>query len=484
MIIRHLPDPKTAQKYRLDKIWKGELDSETGKDMLTCNTSGKLAMIVTKMVPDLHVGFVATGRLFSGKLSKGMNVSLLGQHKDEKIQQVAIYKGLQRIPVEEITAGNIIAIVGIPDAFSGETVTNAGHVMEPFEEIKHIFEPVVTKSIEPKNPMELPKLINTLKQLGREDTTLQIKINQETGEYLVSGLGELHIEAKVENKLKAMGVDVEMSKPIVVYRETVFSQSPTIEGRSPNKHNRFEMIIEPLEKGVYEAMLKGELPSEFETKGKKTTFAKQVSEYGMDYDEAKNIVLIHKKCMFLNLTKGVQYLNEVMELMKEGFINVMDEGPLSREPCIGIKVKLTDAALHEDPVHRGPGQIIPAFRHAIRAGMLRADSTLLEPKQIIRVDAPEELIGVVTREVENRRGQIQNIETSGGAAIVTAKVPVSDIFGMDDSLKSSTSGRGFYSMIDIVFERIPKSLRDQTIAAVRKRKGLTEKVPSVSAEEE
>jgi len=483
MIIKHLPNPKDAQKYRLSKIWKGDLDSEMGKDMLTCNAQGKLAMIVTKMVPDPHVGFVATGRLFSGSIYKGMDVSLLGQHKREKIQQVAIYKGLQRISADEITAGNIVAIVGIPDAFSGETVTNADNIMEPFEEIKHIFEPVVTKSIEPKNPMELPKLINTLKQLGREDTTLQIKINQETGEYLVSGLGELHIEAKVENKLKTLGIDVEMSKPIVVYRETVFGASPIIEGRSPNKHNKFEIVVEPLEKGVYDAILEGELPAEFEMKGKKTALAKQISEHGMNYDEAKNLVLVRKKCALIDMTKGVQYLNEVMELIKEAFVNIIDEGPLTREPCTGVKVKLIDASLHEDPVHRGPGQIIPAFRHTIRAAMLQADTSLLEPKQMIRIDAPEELIGVVTREVENRRGQIQNIETFRGATVVTAKIPVADIFGLDASLKSATSGRGFYSVIEVVFEKIPKSLKDQAILSVRKRKGLSEKVPSASSEE-
>ncbi len=483
MIIHHLPDPKTAQKYRLSKIWKGDLESEIGKSMLDCDARGKLAMIVTKMVPDPHVGFVATGRLFSGTLRKGMDVSLLGQHKNEKIQQVAVYKGIQRIPVDEITAGNIAAVVGIPDAFSGETVTNEGNVMEPFEEIKHIFEPVVTKSIEPKNPMELPKLINVLKQLAREDTTLQIKIDQETGEYLVSGLGELHIEAKVENKLKTMGIDVEMSKPIVVYRETVFGKSPIIEGKSPNKHNKFEITVEPLEKGVYDAMVEGELPSDFVAKGKKTDFAKKLSEYGIDYNEAKNIILIHNKCVLIDMTKGVQYLNEIMELIKEAFTNVMDEGPLCNEPCIGVKVKLLDASLHEDPVHRGPGQIIPAFRHTIRAAMLQAEPTLLEPKQVIRVDAPEELIGIVTREVENRRGQILNIENFRGQTVVTAKVPVSDIFGFDDSLKSATSGRGFYSVIEVVFEKIPKSLRDQTIISVRKRKGLSEKVPSARTEE-
>lgn len=483
MIIKHLPNPKQAQKYRLDKVWKGDMDSEMGKDMLSCNADGKLAMIITKMVPDPHVGFVATGRLFSGNLSKGMDVHLIGQHKDEKIQQVAIYKGLQRIPVDGITAGNIVAIIGVPDAFSGETVTNAGHVMEPFEEIKHIFEPVVTKSVEPKNAMDLTKLVTALKRIGREDTTLKVKINQETGEYLISGLGELHLDAKVERKLKAMGLEVEMSKPIVVYREAVFGQSPVVEGKSPNKHNKFEILVEPLEESVYNAMKEGQLPSDVEIKRKKLDLAKKMAEHGLDYDEAKKVILVHNKNVLMDLTKGVQYMNEVMEHVKEAFKTLIDEGPLCREPCTGIKIKLLDASLHEDPVHRGPGQIIPAVRGAIRAAMIRADITLLEPKQIVRIDVPEELIGTATRGVENRRGQMLDIETEGGAAVVKAKIPVSDIFGFDAALKSATSGRGFYSMIEIVFERLPKDLRDKTIKQIRVRKGLSEQIPSAGANE-
>ncbi len=483
MIIKHLPTPKEAQKYRLDKIWKGDLESKIGKDMLGCNADGKLAMIVTKMVPDQHVGFVATGRLFSGRLSKGTDVSLISQHKTEKIQQVAIYKGIQRIPVDEITAGNIVAIVGISDAFTGETVTNAGHVMEPFEEIKHLFEPVVTKSVEPKNTMDLSKLINALKRIGREDTTLKIKINQETGEYLISGLGELHLEAKVERKLKTMGLEVEMSKPIVVYREAIFDKSPIVEGKSPNKHNKFEMMVEPLEEAVYNAMKEGQLPSDVEIKKKKLDLAKKMAEFGMDYDEAKHVILVYNKSVLVDLTKGVQYLNEVMELVKQAFKTIIDEGPVSREPCTGVKVKLLDAALHEDPVHRGPGQIIPAIRRTLRSALLRANITLLEPKQIVRIDIPEELIGTATREVENRRGQILDIKTESGATVITAKIPVSDIFGFDDSLKSATSGRGFYSTIEISFEKLPKDLREKTIKQIRARKGLSEQIPSAVVEE-
>ena len=477
MIIKHLPNPLEAQKYRLEKVWKGDANSDIGKSMLECATNGKLAMIITKVVPDPHVGFVATGRIFSGKIFKGKDVYLIGQHKKGKIQQVVVYKGIQRIPVEEVVAGNIAGIVGIPDAFSGETVCEPDILIEPFEEIKHLFEPVVTKSIEPKNTMELPKLIDSLKKIGREDAVLQVKINQETGEYLVSGLGELHLEAKVENKLKELGIDVEMSKPIVVYRETVFEKSPEVEGKSPNKHNKLMFIAEPLEDGVYSAMKEGELPSKKEIKGKNLDLAKKMSEKGMDYDEAKNMILIHNKNILIDLTKGVQFMNEIIEMVKDAFRNLMDEGPLAKEPCIKLKVRLVDAELHEDPVHRGPGQIMPAVRFGIKECMLHANATLLEPKQIIRVDIPSELIGEVIREVENRRGQILDMKEERGASIVTCKMPVSDMFGFDSSLKSATSGRGFYSLIETVFEKLPTDMRDGVIKGIRKRKGMTEEIP-------
>lgn len=477
MIIKHLPNPLEAQKYRLEKIWKGKLNTETGKEMIACDPNGKLAMIVTKVVPDPHVGFVATGRIFSGKIFKGKGVYLIGQHKREKIQQVAVYKGLTRIPVEEVVAGNIAAVVGIPDAFTGETVCEHDVIIEPFEEIKHLFEPVVTKSIEPKNAMELPKLIDTLKRIGREDAVLQIKINQETGEYLVSGLGELHLEAKVENKLKELKIDVEMSKPIVVYRETILKKSPKIEGKSPNKHNKFKIIVEPLEEGVYKAMKEGIIPSGIEVKKKNIELFKKLSEHGMDYDEAKKVILIHNKNILLDLTKGIQFMNEIIEMVKDAFINLMDEGPLAKEPCTKLKVKILDADLHEDPVHRGPGQIMPATRFAIREGMLKVGAALLEPKQIIRIDVPSELMGDAIREVENRRGHILDMKEERGASMITAKMPVSDIFGFDSTLKSATSGRGFYSLIEVVFEKLPKDSFEKVVKQVRKRKGLREEMP-------
>jgi elongation factor 2 len=478
MIIRHLPSPKEAIKYRLEKIWNGDLNSEYGRDMLFVNPNGKLAAIVTKVVPDPHVGFVATVRIFSGKLFKGKDVLMLTNNKVAKIQQVAIYKGIQRIPVEEIPAGNIAAVVGIPEAFTGETICEANEPMQPFVEIKHLFEPVVTKAIEPKNPQDLTKLIEALQKIAKEDSVLKVKINQETGEYLVCGLGELHIEAKVENKLKEMGFDIVVSPPIVVYREVPKSKSQIVEAKSPNKHNRFYIVVEPLEDGVYEAFVRGELEEHRYLKTKKDPkLIEFLIKCGMDREDAKNVIAIHGRNVLIDLTKGVQFMNEVIELVIRGFEEAMEDGPLAREPCSKMKVKIVDAEIHEDPVHRGPAQIVPTIKFGILKALLLASATLYEPKQIIRIDVPYELVGDVINELQRRRAQVLEIKEESGAGVILTKIPVSETFGLDAALKSATSGRAFYSIVDITYEEIPKELFESTVKSIRKRKGLKEEIP-------
>ena len=166
-----------------------------------------------------------------------------------------------------------------------------------------------------------------------------------------------------------------------------------------------------------------------------------------------------------------------IEMIKDAFEEVMEDGPLAREPVTKVIVKLVDAQLHEDSIHRGPGQIMPATRYAIRQAMLRANATLLEPKQIIRIDVPSDVMSNAIREIEGRRGQVLNISEEHGATVITAKVPVAEMFGFDAALKSATSGRGFYSLIDIVFEKLPNELFEKVVKQIRQRKGLPAEIP-------
>jgi elongation factor 2 len=475
MIITHLPNPLVAQKYRIPKIWPGEKESEVGKDMANCNPNGKLAAIVTKLYPDPHAGYVATVRIFSGKIKTGQEVYLVGMNKPQKVQQVSVYKGAQRVGMDEVDAGNIVGIVGLKESFSGETICDPENIIPGFEAITHIFEPVVVKAIEPKKPQQLAKLIEFLKKVAKEDPTLRVKINEETGEYLVSGLGELHIDAKIERPLKDEGLEVDVSPPIVIYRESVRGPTPqAVEGKSPNKHNRFYILTEPLEEKIHQAMIRGEIPSSSELKKKDLELQEKLIALGFEKEEAKKIKLIHNRNIFLDMTRGVHAILEVMEMLKESFTEAMDEGPLAKEPCDAIKVKLVDAKLHEDAIHRGPAQVIPAVRSAIREAMVFSKAFILEPKQIIRIDVPNEQMSGAMKEVQNRRGQIQEIGEERGTTTITAKLPVSEMFGFNSALKSSTGGKGFYWLIDVVYEPLPRELEPRVLTQIKQRKGIKE----------
>lgn len=482
MVIKHLPNPLEAQKYRIEKIWPGDKELDVFKDMSNCNPNGKLSAVVTKIYPDPHAGYVATVRIFSGSIKRGQEIFQVGAQKTEKVQQVSVYKGQQRIAMDEVMAGNIVGIVGLKEAFSGETICDPNNIIPGFEAIKHIFEPVVTKAIEPKSPKQLSKLIAFLKKVSREDPTMRVKINEDTGEYLVSGLGELHINAKVENKIKEEGIEVDMSPPIVIYREGVKGATPgPVEGKSPNKHNRFYVVVEPLEQRVYDAMVSGEIRDQ-EVKKKDQELIDKLVSLGMDREEVKKVKYIHNRNILLDVTRGVSAILEIMEMVKQAFKEAMDEGPLAREPCSGVKVKLVDAKLHEDAIHRGPAQVIPAMRRAIREAMVGGKSYILEPKQIIRIDVPTEQMGGASKEINNRRGQILEMGEERGTTIIKTKIPVSEMFGFNSALKSATGGTGFFWLIDIVYEPIPKDLEQKVIEQIRSRKGITGKEDSEEGE--
>src|SRR3989338_4211007 len=180
MVIKHLPNPVEAQKYRISRIWKGDPESTFGQDLLTCNKKGKVAFCITRILVDPKSGReISAGRLFSGTIKAGMNVYLNNAKKAERVQQVLMYNGIRTQQMEEVVAGNVLGLMGISGE-AGETITEEPE--HPFEELKHIFEPVITKAIEPVKAQDLAKIIEVLKTVGKEDPSIKIQINDETGE--------------------------------------------------------------------------------------------------------------------------------------------------------------------------------------------------------------------------------------------------------------------------------------------------------------
>jgi elongation factor 2 len=471
MVIKHLPSPVEAQEYRIPKIWSGDINSELGKSLINCDPKGEPAFVITNTIIDKRSGKeISAGRLFSGTLKQGMEVYLNTAKTKQRIQQVLIYNGIRPEQMDEVTAGNVLAITGITSE-PGETITVSPQ--ESFESIRHIFEPVITKSITVPRPQDLPKLIDVLKKVAKEDPTLKIEINEETGENLISGMGELHLEI-VENRIKTeKGVDVNTSEPIVVYRETVMKKGNTGEGKSPNKHNLFFIQVEPLEDSVYQSMKNGEI-KEGRIKKKDEVLWKKLSELGITNLEARQYRDIYKSCVFLDKTKGEVHIGEVIEMIMDGLEQVIDAGVLSREPCTKLKISLVDLKLHEDAIHRGPAQVYPAVRDSIRMSIQSATPVLFEPIQTLLVEGPLEFMGDLTKLYQGKRGQILNIDQSEGYITIKVKLPVAEMIGLASDVRSATEGRGTFSMIDQSFERVPPNLQPEVIRKIRNRKGLKE----------
>ncbi len=469
MVIKHHPNPKEAQKYRIPKIWFGDLDSETGKALLNCDPNGPAAFVVTKIVIDKHAGEVAAGRLFSGTLRQGDEVYMNLAKRKVRLQQVSIYRGAQRILIDSAPCGNILGLVGLKDVFTGETVSS--QEMKPFEEAKHIFEPVVTKSIDAKQPADLPKLIEILKQVAKEHPTIKVEINEETGENLISGMGELQLEV-IENRIRTdKKLDIVTGPPIVVYRETIQRRSGEFEGKSPNKHNKFYFVVEPLEDNIYEAIKSGEIP-ETRLKKKDEAVYKKLEQLGIQPKEARKIKDIYKGNVLVDATRGIVHIGEVIEMVMDGFEQVADGGVLAKEPLTKVKVILVDCKLHEDAIHRGPAQVLPAVREGIRHALVDAKPVIYEPVQIIQIEAPNEFMGNISRLIQNKRGQLLNMEQKEEGLTIIAKMPVAEMIGLASELRSATSGRGAYFLVDQKFEKLPEVLQQKIIRQIRERKGL------------
>jgi elongation factor 2 len=463
--IMHHPPPNVAQKYRIPNIWHGDITSDAGKALVGCDEKGAVTFMVTKIMIDPHAGEVAVGRMFSGTVTRGQELHVVGMPNTNRVQSVGLMVGADRIGTESVTAGNIAAVVGLKDAIAWATVTSDPE-MEPFEKIVHYTDPVVTVRVEPKHTKDLPKLVETLRMVAKADPSIEVEINQETGEHLMKGMGELHLEItqyRIKNDYK---VEVNVGEPIVVYRECVSGTSPApFEGKSPNKHNKFYVTAEPLDEVTVKAIKEGVIP-EGRTKNAKELAIKLAAEYGWDKDEAKGIWGTAGLNILVDHTKGIQYLHETKELILEAFKEAMNRGPLASEPVMGVKLKLHDAKLHEDAVQ--------AMRNAIYGAMCVAGRTLLEPKQRVYLSVPQDVMGAAAREVQQRRSVIENMDQEGDLTIIHAKAPVAEMFGFASAIRGACQGRVLWSAEHAGYEIVPRDLLTGVVAQIRKRKGLPE----------
>ncbi|WP_158058135.1 elongation factor EF-2 [Halorussus halophilus] len=471
MVCEHFPDPIEAQPRRIPRVWRGDDESELAEQMRLVDEDGEVVLMVTDIGIDPHAGEIAAGRVFSGTLEKGQDLYVSGTVGTNRVQSVGIYMGGEREEVERVPAGNIAAVTGLKDAIAGSTVSSVE--MTPFESIEHISEPVITKSVEAKSMDDLPKLIETLRQVSKEDPTIQIEINEDTGEHLISGQGELHLEVITQRIERNQGIPVNTGEPIVVFREAIQEATDVIEGISPNRHNRFYIEAQPLSQDIIESLQLGDVSMDMPEQERREA----LQEAGMDKDTSQNVEEIHGTNILIDDTKGIQHLNETMELVIEGLEEALDDGPLAAEPVQGTLLRLQDAKLHEDTIHRGPAQVIPAVRNAVHNALVAGRVKLLEPIQNVRIDVPNEHMGAASGEIQGRRGRVDDMYQEGDLMVVEGIAPVDEMIGFSSDIRSATEGRASWNTENAGFRVMADNLQTETIVEIRERKGMKTELP-------
>lgn len=498
MMVLHLPSPFKAQKYRVENLYTGPMDDITAKSIRECNPNGPLVMYISKMVPTSDKGrFFAFGRVFSGTIQAGQKVRILGQNYEpgkkedlsiKNIQRVVIMMGRKTEPVDSVPVGNTCALVGI-DQFVLKTATLATDESSyPIVPMKFSVSPVVRVAVEPKNPSDLPKLVEGLKRLSKSDPLVQCII-EESGEHIVAGAGELHLEICLKDLQEDFmsGAELKISEPVVSFRETVSTESEQVcLSKSPNKHNRLYCVAKPFEEGLAEAIDNQKITPRDDPK---TRARKLAEEFGWDVTEARKIWAFGPNTdgpnILVDCTKGVQYLNEIKDSCIAALQWVTKEGVLTNENMRGIRFNIMDVVLHADAIHRGGGQIIPTARRVFYAAQLTAKPRMMEPIFLVEIQCPQTAVGGIYGVMNRRRGQIIEEQQRIGTPLTNVKcyLPVLESFGFTADLRSNTGGQAFPQCVfdhwKVVngdpFEDGTKA--KEIVALTRKRKGLPDEVP-------
>merc|ERR1712062_830729 len=499
MISIHLPSPHTAQKYRTELLYEGPIEDEVAVAMKACNSEGPLMMYVSKMVPTSDKGrFYAFGRVFSGKVGTGQKVRIMGPNyvpgkKEDlylkSIQRTILMMGRYVEPIENVPCGNICGLVGV-DQFLVKTGTittmETAHNMKV---MKFSVSPVVRVAVECKNAGDLPKLVEGLKRLAKSDPMVLCQI-EESGEHIIAGAGELHLEICLKDlEEEHANIPIKKSDPVVSYRETVAGESNQIcLSKSPNKHNRLFMKAVNMPDGLADDIEKGEINPRQDPKERGRILA---DKYEWDVTEARKIWCFGPDGTGANLvmdvSKGVQYLNEIKDSVVAGFQWATKEGVLAEENMRGVRFNIHDVTLHTDAIHRGGGQIIPTARRVLYACSLTAGPRLMEPVYLVEIQCPENAVGGIYGVLNRRRGHVfEEAQTPGTPMFhVKAYLPVNESFGFTAHLRSSTGGQAFPQC---VFDHWQIMSNDplqegtkphQICQDTKKRKGLKEALPDL-----
>lgn len=445
MVLQKLPSPRQAQSYRIQHIWKGKLDSPAGLALGMCGSDGPLIGLVSSLVEDPRYGQVAVARIFSGTVRQGTMTRVLPADFKSTIQRVSLFMGSKRIVVPAVVAGNICGLAGLEGVKAGDTIigqlTPSG--MVPFEEIRYVNEPVVTVSIEPRLPRELPRLLSYLESLTKMDPNLLVRVNKDTGEYLLSGIGLLHLEITIHD-IEKVGIPVIASEPIVLYRETPRGAVVLRERQfSPNGRNALRLAAN----SAYHPA------SEFEGNVEDTWLL----------DERGNKLTCR--------VPGKNVPKTAQEALVSGFVWACDRGPLCGEPIGAAVVRILEVDLSSDLQDQGRVELMSMMKETLFQALARSGVTLLEPIYQIQVLIPNNSLRDVSSIILGRRGKVEQVEQKGPLVAIKGLIPVVETFDLATVLRSQTSGRAVWQTRFADWRPVPENRLESIASAIRKRKG-------------
>jgi elongation factor G len=382
------------------------------------------AGLAFKIMTDPYVGQLIFFRVYSGVVNSGDTIYNPIKHKKERIGRLLQMHANQREEIKEVRAGDIAAAVGLREATTGDTIC------DPEKEIvleRMVFpEPVISQAVEPKTKADQEKMGVALNRLAQEDPSFRVRTDEESGQTIISGMGELHLEILVDRMKREFGVEASVGKPQVAYRETIRKTVESVEGK---------FIKQSGGRGQY---------------GHVVLKVEPVPGKGFE---------------FVDAIKGGVVPREFIPAVKKGVEDSLPNGVLAGYPVVDVKVTLTFGSYHEVDSNENAFKMAASF--GFKDGCRKASPVILEPMMAVEVETPEDYAGNVMGDLSSRRGMVQGMEdiSGGGGKIIKAEVPLSEMFGYSTTLRSMSQGRATYTMEFKHYSEAPKNVADAIITA-------------------
>ncbi|KVN34387.1 elongation factor G [Burkholderia ubonensis] len=405
---------------------KGELESGEEAERKASDEE-KFSSLAFKIMTDPFVGQLIFFRVYSGVVNSGDTLLNSTKGKKERLGRILQMHANQREEIKEVRAGDIAAAVGLKEATTGDTLCDPAH---PIVLERMVFpEPVISQAVEPKTKADQEKMGLALNRLAQEDPSFRVQTDEESGQTIISGMGELHLEILVDRMKREFGVEATVGKPQVAYRETIRSTAKDVDGKfvkqsgGRGQYGHAVITLEP-------------------------------NEQGKGYE-------------FFDEIKGGVIPREYIPAVDKGIQDTLKSGVLAGFPVVDVKVHLTFGSYHD--VDSNENAFRMAGSMAFKEAMRKANPVVLEPMMAVEVETPEDYMGNVMGDLSGRRGIVQGMEDMvGGGKIVRAEVPLSEMFGYSTSLRSLTQGRATYTMEFKHYAEAPKNVADAIISAKSK----------------